>query len=92
MGDIVLGAGVGPGDVREHIPLSQLDREQFPWWIDALREAEASIRRLRGQLEAVLADDGRRCPVCDAAVTGRADRRYCGATCRQRARRATVGP
>lgn len=68
--------------------LSRLDREQIPWWVDHLRRAEASARLLRGQLEALAEGLDRRCPVCDVAVTGRADQVYCGARCRQSARRA----
>ena len=87
MMDIVLSAGVG-SDVPEHIDLSQLDREQFPGWIAALKQAEQDTKRLRKHLEGVLAESGRVCPVCDTAVTGRADQIYCGARCRQQARRA----
>jgi len=84
--NVVMGANIG-SDVLDFIDLSQLDREQFPHWIGELKQAETSARRLRGQLEAFYADTGRRCPVCDTAVTGRSDQVYCGATCRQRARR-----
>jgi len=87
MTDTVMTAGVLP-DAAIHLELSRLDREQMPWWIEALREAETNIRRLRGQLEAVLTNEDRHCPVCGTAVTGRADQVYCGAACRQRARRA----
>ena len=73
MDDAVSRAGVG-SDVSKRIPLSQLDREQFPWWIAHLRQAETDIRQLRGQLEGLLAESCRRCPVCGVAVTGRADR------------------
>jgi len=69
------------------IDYEAVDREQMPRWIDGLRQAESSLRRLRTQLEAILTDSERRCPVCDTAVTGRADQVYCGATCRQRAHR-----
>lgn len=86
METIVLSAGVGQ-DIEEHIDLSRLDREQFGWWIAALREAEADIRHLRRRLEDERDATSRRCLVCDIAVTGRADRVYCSATCRQRARR-----
>jgi hypothetical protein len=42
------------GDLADHIELEQLDRGQFPQWIQALTKAEANARRLREQLEAVL--------------------------------------
>jgi hypothetical protein len=48
------------GDLAEHIPLSQMDREQFPRWIQALTDAEANARRLREQLEELLAESSRR--------------------------------
>ena len=89
MDDVVSHAGVGL-DINDHIPLSQLDRAQFAWWIDRLQEAETSNRRLRGQLEAILAGEDRRCPVCDKPVTGRADQKFCGGTCRQRACRTAA--
>lgn len=78
------GISLDPLRVEE---ASRIDREQIPGMVAHLREAEANTRRLRGQLEALLNDSDRRCPVCDVAVTGRADQVYCGATCRQRARR-----
>jgi hypothetical protein len=70
------------------IQYDQLDREQMPQWITSMRTAEGVLRRHRERLEATLAQSDRRCPVCDTAVTGRTDRVYCGATCRQRARRS----
>jgi hypothetical protein len=94
MESIVLHTGGGryfdPFGPPTNLDPSRLDREQLPWWIENLKEAEANIRRLRGRLEAILDGSERRCPVCDTAVTGRADQLYCGATCRQRARRAQI--
>ena len=79
-----------PEVVFDRLDLSRIDREQLPRYIDELRKGEAEVRRLRYRLEAFLDDSERHCPVCDTAVTGRADQVYCGATCRQRARRAVV--
>lgn len=90
---LVLAAGAAEpvsDDDPNPIDLSRLDREQLPWWIDHLKQAEASTRQLRRQLESLLAGDSRLCPVCDRAVTGRQDRIYCGAACRQRARRTAL--
>ena len=86
MTDWVLSIGVA--DAGAGPDLSRVDREQLPWMIDHLREAEADVRRLRKRLEAELGGTDRSCPVCGDAVTGRADQVYCGPTCRQRARRA----
>lgn len=47
------------GDLGERIPLSQINREQFPRWIQALTDAEANARRLREQLEELLAESHR---------------------------------
>jgi hypothetical protein len=71
----------------ELIKYDELDREQMPEWITSMRTAEGVLRRHRERLEATLAQSDRRCLVCDTAVT---DRVYCGATCRQRARRAAT--
>ena len=57
MTDAVVMADVG--DLADHIDLSQLDREQFRRWIQALSEAESNARRLREQLEEILADPSR---------------------------------
>jgi len=92
----IIRSSMGGGDLGDEIDLSawwdltRLSSETLDWAIPALRVAETRARRLRGQLEAVRLDNGRTCPVCNKAVTGRADQRYCGATCRQRARRAAV--
>ncbi len=83
--DSVMSLDPGPDP---HVDLSRLDRERFPEWIAVLRSAEANTRALRHRLEDAFVGTERHCPVCDVAVTGRADRVYCSATCRQRARRA----
>lgn len=83
MDDVVQSCGVGD-DILELIPLSQLDPERFPAWVEELTKAEASIRHLRR----ALAGSSRTCAVCDVSVTGRADQVYCSPACRQRARRA----
>ena len=75
-------------DVSQRIDLSELDREQLPFYIGELKRAETVARQLRRQLEALLSGSDRRCPVCDEVVTGRTDRVHCGATCRQRSVRA----
>ena len=88
--------GMGGSDLGDEIDISalwdltRLSRETLDSAISGLRRAETSARRLRGQLEAVRLGNGRTCPVCDKAVTGRADQKFCGATCRQRARRAAA--
>ena len=92
MQNVILGAGVGSGDITDCIDFAVLDRGQLPWWIDALKEAETDVRRLRGQLEALLLDQPRHCGMCERPVSGRPDRRYCSATCRQRGRRAGIAP
>lgn len=70
--------------------LDKLDRRQLPFWIEALREAEASTRLLRRRLESMVEGTSRTCPICSRDVVGRADRTYCGATCRKRAGRAAL--
>ena len=65
-----------------HPPPDELDS-----WIQTLRSAETDLRYFRQRLEALQDGIERTCPVCSTAVTGRSDRVYCGATCRQRARR-----
>jgi hypothetical protein len=57
MSDAVAMSDVG--DLADHIALSELDREQFPRWIRDLSEAEANARRLRVQLEEILAGPSR---------------------------------
>ncbi len=71
----------------DEVQWDTLDRSQLPLWIDLLREGEQGLRQLRLRLEALDAGQDRRCAVCGEPITGRADRAYCGATCRQRARR-----
>jgi len=77
---------MAPGD----FPIAdfdKLDRGKFPFWIEALRDAEASTRLLRRRLESMVEGTSRTCPICSRDVFGRADRVYCGATCRKRAGR-----
>jgi len=83
--DTVISLDPGPDP---HVDLSRLDREHFPEWIAALRSAEAHTRALRQRLEDALVGVERQCPVCRVILTGRSDRVYCSATCRQKARRA----
>lgn len=84
--------GLDPGaDPLWFIYTSNLDRAQMPEWIEQLREAETNVRLLRHQILALLSGEERHCPICDKAVTGKANRVYCGATCRQRARRRSAG-
>ena len=52
MSDAVTLADVG--DLSDHIDLGQLDRDQFPRWIEALASAEANAHRLREKLEEML--------------------------------------
>lgn len=84
--DNVAGSRVGL-DLFPEQDYAKLDPTFLPVWIDQLRDAEAAARRLRGRLESMLSEDRRSCPVCTGIVTGRADRVYCGSTCRQRHRR-----
>ena len=77
-----------PWGQQPHPDLSRVDREQLASMVEHLREAEASTRDLRRRLEGLLDDEARLCPECGTSVTGRADAVYCGARCRQRARRA----
>ena len=64
-----------------------------PWMITELREAEASIRRLRREMEQRLSGTGgRRCAGCGQALTAtRSDARYCSGRCRQAALRTRQG-
>ena len=55
--DAVMMANVG--DLANHIELSQLNRERFPRWIEQLGEAETNARRLREQLEEIMAQPSR---------------------------------
>jgi len=89
MTEVVLGADIGD-DAASLLGLSQLNREHFPWWIAALKAAETNLRALRTRLEEAVAMQERRCRVCGGVVSGRADRVYCGSTCRQRARRRVL--
>ena len=79
---------VSPNTYLAEVDWGALDRSEVPVWIEQLRDAERDLRQLRRRLESLDAGD-RRCPGCGQAVAGRADRVYCGATCRQRARRAS---
>jgi hypothetical protein len=64
-----------------------------PWMAEALREAEARVRRLRLSVEQQLAETAPRpCARCRRPVIGRADRRYCSGTCRQAAYRSRRAP
>ncbi len=92
MTEMVMSYGGGeyldPFGPPAELDASRLDREHLAGWVAHLQEAEANTRRLRRQLEALESGAARTCPECDTAVTGRADQVYCGATCRQRARRS----
>lgn len=61
-----------------------------PWMVGELREAEASIRRLRREVEARLAGAASRpCDGCGRPVSAtRSDARYCSGRCRQAALRS----
>jgi hypothetical protein len=72
--------------------LRDLDRSQVPALIESLRVKERQVRELRTRLESMLAGEERRCEQCGDVMGGRPDRRYCGATCRQRANRAARQP
>jgi hypothetical protein len=64
-----------------------------PWMADALREAEARVRRLRRQVEDRLAGaEARQCARCRKPLTGRPDRKFCSDTCRQAAYQSRRGP
>jgi hypothetical protein len=88
MDNVVVASNV-TGFPDEDIP--KLDRAKIPYWTSELRNAEASIRRLRLRLEALVSSDTRVCPECSGAVTGRPDRIYCSGACRQRAYRRGPG-
>jgi hypothetical protein len=96
MTDAVLAQGMA----AEHWTDAQLAElaglaggENLDWWIGHLREAETSIRRCRKRLEALREGvTSRVCPECGGPVTGRADAKYCGSTCRVRAHRARSQP
>ena len=79
-------------DPAEYLPdLSRIDREQISQMVAHLQGAERTVRDLRRHLEA--ARDHRevqRCAECGRSVTGRAEKKYCGATCRQRAKRRSA--
>jgi plasmid stabilization system protein ParE len=78
--NVVLSCGVDDGYWSD-AALQRLDIQR--WMVDELREAEASVRRLRGRLEAAMNTDARRCDHCGELLGGRADRRTCSNPCRQ---------
>jgi hypothetical protein len=57
MSNAVVMADVG--DIADHIRLEELNREHFSRWIQALSDAEMNARRLREQLEEILASSRR---------------------------------
>jgi hypothetical protein len=68
---------------------AKLDLSKVEWWVSELREAEASIRRLRQRLTQLVEPEiGRPCDGCGETMTGRTDRRFCSSACRQRAYRS----
>jgi hypothetical protein len=79
---VIMAAGSFP-----EYDLALLDRALIPGWIEALKQAEASTRRLRYQLQELAQEQGRQCWTCDGPVTGRRDRVYCSNACRQRMHR-----
>ena len=83
MTEVVTSAAVGFPEAD----LQRLDRTLVRGWIDALKTAEESARRLRHQLEALDGIPARVCPACGGLLVGRADRIYCSSRCRQRAHR-----
>lgn len=64
---------------------------ELPDLIRTARDTEASARLYRQWLESLTDDDAepRACPVCGGPVRGRADRRYCSDTCRQKGYRSS---
>jgi RNA polymerase-binding transcription factor DksA len=82
-----LSAEFGPDSLLTQVQWDQLDRSQVPTWIELVRDGERQLRQLRSRLEALQEGDARRCAACGQPISGRADRRYCGATCRQRSHR-----
>jgi hypothetical protein len=82
-------AAPASGDLLGEVHWGELDPARLPRWIETLRESEQQLRQLRARLEAVQAGDERRCQNCGQPLAGRTDRRFCNATCRQRARRAS---
>ena len=86
----VLGAGVAA------VGLDWFDADKVkvePWMVGELRAAEASIRRLRREIEARLASAASRPSAgCGQPVTAtRSDARYCSGRCRQAALRSRRG-
>jgi hypothetical protein len=79
---VIMAAASFPED-----DLALLDRALLPGWIEALKEAEASTRRLRYRLESLAEDQARQCRTCGGPVVGRRDRVYCSHACRQRMHR-----
>jgi hypothetical protein len=64
-----------------------------PWMVAQLRAAEASIRRMRRQMEERLAGvGGRVCAACGRPfAAARTDARYCSGRCRQATLRSRRG-
>lgn len=82
-----------PDDIASFRGYRQETLAVEPWMAEALREAEARIRRLRISVEQQLADTTPRpCAKCRKPVIGRADRKYCSDTCRQGAHRRRQAP
>jgi hypothetical protein len=69
---------------------AKLDRQKLPGWIEHLRKAEANTRILRRRLEDELSEASPTCGACGVRLTGRRDRRYCSASCRQRNHRSRI--
>ncbi len=57
--------------------------EVEPWMVPALKDAEARVRLLRIAVEHRLAGIGPLCLRCRRPMTGRVDKVFCSARCRQ---------
>src|ERR1022692_3053155 len=94
MTNVVQGAYVGDLAMWPESELAKLDLANVAWWATELRAAEASIRRLRKRLLKLASPDAAApmsCEECEGPMSGRSDRRFCSAACRQRAYRSRDG-
>jgi hypothetical protein len=87
MTNMVMRAGVG--DEFDFPGFEKLDHSKVPMWLEQLKKAQSSIRKLRARLQTLLDLESAtaECRGCGAPMVGRTDKEYCKPACRQRAYR-----
>jgi len=80
-----------PDSALDHlVNFAALDRDSLQRWSTSLSGSIAALRDLKRHIDAEMAPASavsRTCEICGASMLGRSDKRFCGASCRQRAQR-----